>query len=504
MQAAAQGFEEQGASHAGMPTGARLAPVAAGERIVALDVVRGFALLGIFLMNVEFFNRPIADLDAGLPLAVAPGLDYWAGWFVHVFVRGKFWTMFSLLFGMGFAVMLTRAERTGAAFTGPYLRRTLALGVIGVLHYVFLWAGDILFSYALGAMLLMVVFHARPRLLLILAATCVVLAAGFALASKLIHAPLPWQPFASMGAPLLVLATVAAVLRRWPLAGMRNAGLALYLLPFLAMAIGGAVMVLHPPQARLQAAEQAAATPARRAELAKAERERSEGIRRHAARVAEETRVMRDGSYVEAVALRARGFGEQAAQDSAFAVIVIGMFLLGAWFVRSGVMLDPAAHLPLFRGMAWIGIPLGVGASLVAAAIATHHVRGQNDGAFQLATGLAMLGNLPASLGYVGAVVLAFHGRWRRVVAVLAPAGRMALTNYLLQSLIATLFFYGYGLGHWGMGRAGQLLFACIVFAAQLLLSRWWLSRYRYGPMEWAWRGFTYLRWPPLRQPAPA
>jgi uncharacterized membrane protein YeiB len=487
----------QGISSNAMPAG--LEPVAQGERIVALDVVRGFALLGIFLMNVEFFSRPIADLDAGLPID-ATGLDYWAGWFVHVFVRGKFWTMFSLLFGMGFAVMLTRAERAGAAFVAPYLRRTLALGVIGVLHYVFLWAGDILFSYAMGALLLMVVFHARPRLLFLLVGLCAVLAASCALASKLIHAPLPWQPFVFIGVPLLVLAIVAAVLRRWPLSGMRNAGLVLYLLPFLAMAIGGGVMLLHPPQARLQAAEQAAKTPAQKAELAKAELERKQNLQKHAAKVADETRVMSRGSYADAVALRASGFGQHAGQDAAFAMIVVGMFLLGAWFVRSGVMLDPAAHLPLFRKLAWFGIPLGVGASLLAAAIATHHVRGQNDGAFQLAMGLATLGNLPASLGYVGAVVLAFHGRWRRWVAGLAPAGRMALSNYLLQSLAGTLFFYGYGLGHWGMGRAGQLLFVCVVFALQLLLSRWWLTRYRYGPMEWLWRSFTYLRWPRMRQ----
>jgi uncharacterized protein len=76
----------------------------------------------------------------------------------------------------------------------------------------------------------------------------------------------------------------------------------------------------------------------------------------------------------------------------------------------------------------------------------------------------------------------------------------MALTNYLTHSVIGTFYFYGYGLGHWGMGRAGQLLFVCIVFAVQLLLSRWWLARYRYGPMEWLWRAFTYLRWPRMRQ----
>ena len=153
-------------------------PVAIRDRIQTLDVVCGFALLGIALMNVEFFNRPIADLDIGLPPGVT-GIDYWAGWFVHVFVRGKFWTMFSLLFGMGFAVMLARAEQAGRGFLAPYLRRTLALAVFGALHFIFLWTGDILFSYACGAMLLMLVFHAKPQVLLWLGALLLLLAGAF-------------------------------------------------------------------------------------------------------------------------------------------------------------------------------------------------------------------------------------------------------------------------------------------------------------------------------------
>ena len=112
-----------------------------------------------------------------------------------------------------------------------------------------------------------------------------------------------------------------------------------------------------------------------------------------------------------------------------FAIIVLGVFLLGAWFIRSGVMADPAAHLELFRWMAWIGIPLGLGLSLVAARIALTHVPGQNDGAFQLSMGLAFIGNLPACLGYIGVVVLLLHGRWRDWLAPLAPVGRMALST---------------------------------------------------------------------------
>ncbi|MEO5628249.1 MAG: hypothetical protein ABIQ62_00600, partial [Thermomonas sp.] len=93
-------------------------PIAASERIHALDVIRGLALVGIFMMNVEFFNRPTGEIGLGLPTGL-PVLDDWAGWFVYIFVRGKFWTMFSLLFGMGFAVMLSRAEQAGRAFLGP-------------------------------------------------------------------------------------------------------------------------------------------------------------------------------------------------------------------------------------------------------------------------------------------------------------------------------------------------------------------------------------------------
>lgn len=449
---------------------------------MALDVVRGFALFGIFLMNVEFFSRPLADLDVGMPAGVQ-GLDYWAGWFVHVFVRGKFWTMFSLLFGMGFAVMLLRAEGRGAGFVAPYLRRTLALAVLGALHYVFLWAGDILLSYAMGAAMLVLVFNARPKLLYLLTIACIGIAICLGVVDQVGLAQLPWKPFAALGVPLLVLSLVAAALQRWSLEGLRNAGLALYLLPFLAMTIGSGLMLATPPGPQSQEQQQAQA----------------KRMQEHQAKVAAEARVLAHGSYAEVVAFRVRELPGQVGNDAAFAVIVVGVFLLGAWFVRSGVMLDPAAHLWLFRILAWWCIPLGIGLSLVAAAIATTHVRGQNDAAFQFASGLSMLASLPASIGYVGALVLAMHGRLRRWVVLLAPAGRMALTNYLLQSLLGTLFFYGYGLAHWGMGRAAQIVFVLAVFGLQLLLSRWWLSRFRYGPLEWLWRAATYLRLPAFR-----
>ncbi len=477
---------------------AEFRPVAGSDRIQALDVLRGVALLGIALMNVEFFNRPIGDLDAGLPLG-ATGLDYWAGWLVQVFVRGKFWTMFSLLFGMGFAVMLARATVAGRGFLWPYLRRTLALAVFGALHFIAVWTGDILFSYATGALLLVLVFAAKPQVLLWLGVLLLLLAAAFGIATGAGHA-LPWQPMLGFGIPLLLLGAVAYALRRWPVSGWRAAGLALYLLPALAMTIGSAAMLGRPPEAeqnRIQLAE--AKTPAARKAVEAAIAQRDAQRAAHLRDIADETRLMRGNSYAEATAWRAGHFLKMQGQSVGFAIIVLGVFLLGAWFIRAGVMTDPAAHLPLFRRLAWIGIPLGIGLSVAGVMVAPSHLRGQNDAAFQLGMSLGLLGSLAASVGYIGAIVLGLHGRLRHWFAILAPAGRMALTNYIAQSVIGTWFFYGYGLGQWGMPRAQQVLYVLAVFALQVLASRWWLARFRYGPLEWLWRWATYGRRPPMR-----
>lgn len=142
------------------PKATALAPVPANQRIQALDAVRGFALIGICLMNIEFFNRPIAGLGQGIPPGLT-GIDWLASYFVAYFVAGKFWTIFSLLFGMGFAVMLTRAETAGRPFIAPYVRRIAALAVFGALHHIFLFAGDILFSYSVAAVFLLVVLYGK-------------------------------------------------------------------------------------------------------------------------------------------------------------------------------------------------------------------------------------------------------------------------------------------------------------------------------------------------------
>ena len=548
---------------------AALAPTLPDQRIEALDVVRGFALLGIFLMNIEFFNRETVGIGQGMPLGLS-GIDWWASWFVAYFVQGKFWTIFSLLFGMGFAVMLTRAEQAGRNFMGPYLRRLGGLAVFGALHYIFLWSGDILFSYAVGAVGLLLVLYGtwKPILLALLVLIGVgmipTLNPVFAIAGSLlflgvlalylrserciklfgravplfsfillligvatlIAATVLWAlpngpkevriPTTVMGVILLALALLSAKYHQPVALRELRLGVAIYTFSFLMMTLGGAAQYWAPPVApgpathatsvvsdkakpSADASKPGEKTPEQKAAERKAERAKQ--LAQQEERVRNEVRILSSGSYLEAVDMRARNFPMKVVGDAGFGTVLVAMFLIGSWFVRSGIMQNTRAHLPLFRKLALYGLPFGIGLGLLGSLIAVSHVPDAERDGFLMAHGLAMLGNLPACLGYVGLVVLMLHSNSTFArIRVLAPLGRMALTTYLTQSVICSLYFYGYGLGHWGMARAWQLVFVVFVLGLQLAFSHWWLARYRFGPVEWLWRALTYRQTPTMRR----
>lgn len=533
-------------------------PVIRTARIEALDVVRGFALFGIFLMNIEFFNRSMTGIGDGMPFGLT-GMDWLASWFIAYFVQGKFWTIFSLLFGMGFAVMLTRAERAGRPFLATYLRRILGLAVFGAAHFIFLWAGDILFSYAVGAgallillygtwkpivlaLLVLVLFglvtgldpvygiagalsfvalvslymrdekritvrgHSLPRLSLLFGVLGVVAVVAAIVLWSLADGPKePRIPVSLFAVILLVLSVLSTRFKDPATARELRLGVTLYVVPLFIMTVLGAAQYLMPePTAAKVADKQSVQTTADKTEAEKAAQKKAEREKRLATRqenIAKEVRILSSGSYLEAVEMRARRFPEKLAGDAGFATVLAAMFLLGSWFVRSGVMENTGAHLPLFRKLAVYGLPIGIGMGLLGSLVAVSHVAGDNHDGFQFARGLTMLGNLPACLGYVSLVVLMLHNQSALSrIRVLAPVGRMALTNYLLQSVVCSMYFYGYGLGQWGMGRATQVVFVVGVFAVQIALSHWWLARYRFGPMEWVWRAFTYRTTPAMRR----
>ena len=139
----------------------QLAPVGAGERIEVMDVLRGFALLGILLMNIEAFVGPAVEALGGVNPRFQ-GADRWVDAAIYVLVQGKFFTLFSLLFGMGFAIMLERAHAVGTSGMALYARRLLALLASGLAHALLVWSGDILVSYALFGFVLLLFFRRTP------------------------------------------------------------------------------------------------------------------------------------------------------------------------------------------------------------------------------------------------------------------------------------------------------------------------------------------------------
>ncbi len=460
------------------PAVAPLAPVQARERIAALDIIRGFALFGIALMNVEWFTRPITELGRGIDPSLS-GADYLVSWLVYVFVQGKFWTLFSLLFGIGFAVMLGRAEDRGSPFVKPYVRRILGLLMFGTLHFILIWTGDILHNYAITALaLLLIVTRSWKSWLVILGS---VVAVSFALGSD--------------AAPMLIMLGVLVgvlmfFLNRGTIARYWKWGVGVYSAVFIVALIGAGVMTAFPQLKPADKPEQAA--------------KREERMQERAKERAEEIRLYTTGTYVESVKARAEKFADDMPQAAGLSFLALPMFLIGFWFVRAGVVSRLREHAALFRRLLLWGLPIGLAMTLVSVwLVPTFPANGRGpDPQLMVAGSLFQLGALGLCLGYFAAWVLMLNTRiGQRVFAPLAYAGRMALTNYIGASLAGTWFFSGYGLGFWGqVSRPGQMLFVLVVFLLQIGFSYLWLQRFRYGPLEWAWRAITYWQLPPMRR----
>jgi uncharacterized protein len=183
---------------------------------------------------------------------------------------------------------------------------------------------------------------------------------------------------------------------------------------------------------------------------------------------------------------------------------LIGRFLIGyvagkqRWFDNEG-----AGHLPLFRKLIIYGAIADIPTIVVTALFGFHVLepRKLSVAAHLVVTFVHELGLLGLTAAYIGIVVMLMQRQaWRHVLALIAPAGRMPLTTYILQSVICTFLFYGWGLGWAGkVGGAGCVLVACTVFSFEVLVCHLWLRRFRFGPLEWVWRTLVYLEPPPLR-----
>jgi uncharacterized protein len=391
------------------------APVATAERMTVLDAVRGVAVLGILVINViamsgYAFTPPASHTQ--LPLAAADP----ATWFILAFlVEAKFYSLFSFLFGVGFAVFVQRAAARGADPRRLFQRRLVGLAIIGLVHTLFIWYGDILLTYALIGFALVPFLERDDRSVLrwatgLLAAPIVLYALMFAAAGQ----PPPVASASDAGLPPVMMAAVEQFTH------------------------GNYIQVVQ-------------------------------------------------GNIVFTIANALRRLLLM------FFPRVLGMFLLGFYAGRRNMFAELRSHDPLFRKVTVAGSAIGLPLSLFGALWGEHAVGPPNVNGL-VETVVKSIGVPALALGYAAGLCLLFQ-RLPRVMDTLAPAGRMALTNYLMHSVACMIIFYSFGFALFGrvsltVAVAGALVF----FALQIVVSRWWLARAQFGPAEWLWRVFTYRR----------
>lgn len=207
------------------------------------------------------------------------------------------------------------------------------------------------------------------------------------------------------------------------------------------------------------------------------------------------------GTYLEALRYRVIEWIQIVFGYTVFILNIAGVFLLGMYVAHMGLLHDLNRNNALWRKIALVAIPVGLAANTLYAYTVTFGGVKQSITALLSAVWLNMSFGPVLSLGYIALFALFLRSPQRhKPLHWLKATGRMALSNYLLQSVVCTLVFYNYGLGLYGkVGAATGLLMACVLFSLQALLSVWWLRRYRFGPVEWLWRTLTYRRRQPMR-----
>lgn len=413
-------------------------PIAGTERIASLDVLRGFALWGVLLINMMNFGA-LADGQWTAPL------DQFAFWAQRFFFEQKFWRLFSLLFGVGFALQLLRSTERGGGFITVYVRRLAVLLSFGLLHYL-IYPGDILVPYAIVGLALLFFRDLSPARLLVLAALLL-----------LVH------PVAEFARP-----------RDRQIAPARPVD------PIARIHLRGG------PDVQYRARTGSAATLPDRLRL----------------------RAGRAGDIWIARAKRLPSHHLDPRthwRGSESWPVYLAMFLLGLYAGKRRVFQDFHANRALISRSFRYGLPLGL-LAMTADWIFRDFVSGPlPDAARLLREIIWAFGATALALGYgAGLLLLLQRARWRDNLSPLGSMGRMALTVYLTQSIIFTTLFLDYGFDlQRRVGPAAVFAYAAVIYAVQLAICVWWMRRYQFGPFEWLWRTLTYARWQPMRSRSP-
>ncbi len=404
-------------------------PVDATERVQEIDIVRGFALLGIFIMNLPVMaSSPYAGGDGSHAF---PQLwDRTAEVVREVLFSGKFNSMFSLLFGVGFTIQLARLEaKLGSRGLVVYARRLVVLLAFGLIHALGFWFGDVLHIYAVLGLLLLFLRRASDRVI-----------------------------FALIGACML-FPTVYGTYR---------------------------TLTVTPEEVKRM-------------------------IDTTLAMVASNDAALGHGTFVDALREHVHEFsvsyGVFWRWSLSFYVQMLATLLLGYVIGRRKILQNVGEHLPLIRKVQWIGLGVGVLLGIVFGAIMATDKAPMEPSVLHVIQGTAYTWCRPCiMLFYVATILRASQVPvWQRRFAPIAAVGRMALTNYLLQTLLGTTLFFSWGFGLWNkVGPAANLAIPIAIFViVQIPLSVVWLKHFEFGPMEWLWRALTYGHAPAMRRAAP-
>ena len=411
----------------------QLAPVQAAEREKFMDVLRGFAILGIFIANLgsglSWYNES-AHMTGPM---LMEGWDHKMLFLHHMFIEGKFYSIFSLLFGWGIALQIKRGLAKDINPIPTIRRRLFFMLILGAVHLL-IWNGDIVFFYAMLGFLLIPLRKFSNKTLLVTGAV-------------LILTPILFY-WLKMEYPVL----------NYPAEKMNELGIKVTsnMLP-------------------IKSEEDYMA-------------------------------LMQHGSWWDQFKVNVGGVFFRYGYLFFVSRIpkVVGMFLIGYVIGRTDFYKNIVQHKKLLYYLIGIGIVVGLPANYYLAYYMAWHDGDyyglKTNGLYQ--TIFYAFGVVPLALLYVSVFMLSFQANTgRKILSVLAPVGKMAFSNYIMQSLIGNFVFLGAGLGYMGtVGPVYYTMFGILVFIGQIIISTIWLKYFNYGPLEWLWRSATYSKWQVMKK----
>ncbi len=430
------------------------APVAESQRNRLIDALRGVALLGILLMNIPGFAMPEYSEEAyrNDPTSVS----FWTSAVISVFFEGKMRALFGMIFGAGVVLFVLKKEQTGKSVTGLFYRRMFWLVLFGLVHaHLILWMGDILYLYGLCGMLVYLLRNVNPKYL-------------------------------ALGVPLVAVLSFAA----------NTLFLQVIRAERIAYADAKAAEREHQP---LTDAQKEALAQWRERELTMIpNREDAE----------EHTRKMKSdyptvAGHVRKMAFLFQTLGVVLGIWDSLALMLLGVALY-RWGFFTGDWPTRYYWRTLLVGYA-IGLPL-----VIYSFYYSYRFSPNIEAVFQRikAEPVNWVGliypfqRILLVLAHASALILLYKaGVFAKLFRALEAVGQMAFTNYIMHSVICTLFFFGYGLNFYGELQYYQLFFVvAAIWALQLIVSPLWLQYFRFGPLEWLWRSLTYWKVQPFRR----